>query len=103
MSLHDKYILDANHKLVSVGLMEWAQWFEQDGNRRVAEDTIDGFYVSTVFLGLDHSFSGTVPLVFETMVFADGNGELFGRYPSWDQALGGHAAAIKWVKEKNAV
>lgn len=32
-----------------------------------------GFYVSTVFLGLDHSFGEGRPLWFETMVFKDGD------------------------------
>ena len=36
-------------------LLLWAKWF-QDGNRRVAEDDIDGTRISTVFLGVDHGF-----------------------------------------------
>lgn len=38
--------------------------------KRVWETTLpDGRWISTVWLGLDHSFGDTSPLIFETMVF----------------------------------
>lgn len=36
-----------------------------------ASDPAIKFRVSTVWLGLDHDHSGSLPLIFETMVFAD--------------------------------
>lgn len=40
---------------------------------RVAEAHLGKFYISTVFLGIDHNFLGKGgPILFETMVFAKG-------------------------------
>lgn len=48
----------------------WAGLREDDTYRRVAETWIDdGIWVSTVWLGINYSFTAP-PLIFETMVFA---------------------------------
>jgi len=51
--------------------MQWALLFEQ-GADRVVGITITpyGERLSTVWLGMDHSFGGGRPLIFETMLFA---------------------------------
>ena len=65
-----KYILVDKRPVVENNLMAWGRWFEKDANRRVASDQIGGILISTVFLGLDHSFSENgPPLLFETMIF----------------------------------
>jgi hypothetical protein len=51
---------------------DWAKDYEKS-DRRVAYDTAGGYEISTVFLGLDHSFGGGPPLIFETMVFKVGS------------------------------
>ncbi|SPA03543.1 protein of unknown function (plasmid) [Cupriavidus taiwanensis] len=35
----------------------------------LAETTVGEFYISTVFLGLDHQWADGPPLIFETMVY----------------------------------
>jgi hypothetical protein len=52
--------------------LEWAKMFEDGEGRKVAVDkTLYGERLSTVFLGLDHSFmSPGPPILFETMLFA---------------------------------
>src|SRR5437667_292748 len=70
--MSNKYILDENGapKLES-DLMNWAKWYEKS-NRCVAREKIGDSEVSTVFLGLDHSFSileNTAPVLWETIVF----------------------------------
>jgi hypothetical protein len=70
---------------------------------RVAEDTLpNGYWVSTVWIGLDHSFGGSKPLIFETMVFPhDGQnvtswGELDSdRYSTEAEALAGHRSMVE--------
>ncbi len=55
------------------GTLEWARLFERNLDyRRVAESTLpNGIRVSTVWLGLDHSFSAVgPPVIFESMAFA---------------------------------
>lgn len=77
---------------------KWIQKFEDSDGRVVAQEHVGEFWVSTVWLGLDHSFSGNgPPLIFETMVFPAKDdevtnwGELFGdRYSTKDAALQGH-------------
>lgn len=56
--------------------------------------------VSTVFLVLDHDFSGEgPPRVFETMIFRDGKADDFQRrYATWDEAMAGHLEAVEAVK-----
>lgn len=104
------YILDGK-KPVSMGscenkdsLMEWAEFME-NGNRVVKKDKacfnksggIDVVEVSTVFLGLDHSFGDEVyPVLFETMVFGgEIDGEMW-RCSTWEEAERIHEE----VKEK---
>ncbi len=71
--------------------MEWSAWMAT-GDRRVAETWIDDVRISTVFLGLDHSFlPGADPLLFETMVFVDGETHEMRRYFIWEEAEAGHA------------
>jgi hypothetical protein len=88
-------------------LMEWAQWFEQSHHeRQIKRDKIQGFLVSTVFLGLDHSFGFTKKQVwFETMVFrlnakegfkGDGYGQW--RYSTLEEAKAGHAEICEKVR-----
>jgi hypothetical protein len=64
-----KYILDDSGNPVEEPSLEaWAQWFET-ADRAVGKDTIEGVEVSTVFLGMDHGFMTSKPVLFETMIF----------------------------------
>ena len=67
------YILDAAGEPVEVtDPMEWSQWFGTEIEARTVAKTNVGDIVdvSTVFLGIDHRFSGTgPPVLWETMVF----------------------------------
>lgn len=64
------YILKDGKVKKTKDLMKWAAWMEQAGeDRRIGFNKYKKYYVSTVFLGLDHSFGGKKPVLFETMVF----------------------------------
>lgn len=88
-------------------LLEWATTLERrDEMKRVAETTLpNGRWVSTVWLGLDHSFGFRPgrPLIFETMVFGsqDEMSELdCERYSTEADALVGHEKlCAKWAVE----
>lgn len=70
-----------------VTLKEWA---ELVADNRVARSEVDGYTVSTVWLGFD----------FETMVFTiDSNDIYCRRYTTEQHAIEGHQAAIQWVKD----
>lgn len=52
-------------------LMEWAKLLENFDYKVIKQEfTPDNkYWVSTVWLGLDHGFGNGAPLIFETMVF----------------------------------
>jgi hypothetical protein len=94
----DTYILNSHKPVKCDDLMCWARWFET-ADRQVADTQQDEVRVSTVFLGLDHSFWPArvgPPILFETMVFVNGSAEQMERYCTWDEAEAGHA---RWVKQ----
>jgi hypothetical protein len=91
------YTLTDDHMVRPCSQEEWAELWRGDQHRRiVAQTEIGGLNVSTVFLGIDHDFTGVGPaLLFETMVFGDGDGDLCERYSTWDQAVAGHERLVK--------
>ena len=66
-----------------------------DSIKRVAETISDEIRVSTVFLGLDHSYDGKGPVLFETMIFGGEHDQDQWRYKTWDEAEEGHFEACK--------
>jgi hypothetical protein len=82
-----------------ISLEGWAFLFEQD--RSVAVDKISaGEYVSTVWLGLDHSLSYITdnplpPLIFETMIFGGPYNEYMFRYSTEEEAKEGHERIVR--------
>lgn len=69
------YILDADGNPLEVDdAIAWAKWY-QEADRHVQSDRIpvsegEVILVSTVFLGVDHSFGlGGPPILWETMIF----------------------------------
>ena len=96
--MNDKYILDGHIVVVENDLIKWANWFE-NANRKVARTQItQDIRVSTVFLGLDHSFGDGLPLLFETMVFGGSLDQKMERYSIWDEAEKGHKLWVEKVK-----
>lgn len=80
------------------------EWADLDANNRsLAADEVDGYMVSTAFLGLNHNFGSGDPLIFETMVFAQ-HGDLLEldqmqwRYSTKNAALKGHAKVIDMIR-----
>ena len=55
----------------TIGQLDWMVLMEDDDYRRVARTDLPGYWVSTVWLGLDHS-RGPTPRFFETAVFEAG-------------------------------
>lgn len=98
------YILDG-HDAVPCNMERWSVWF-QDADRRVALTETSLFTISTVFLGMDHSFgTGGDPLIFETMVFDKGSTneaenvpfDTCVLYSTWDEAEEGHQTMVGMV------
>ena len=88
------YILNKRGQPLPIGdVLEWGKWFATT-NRITARKRIGSVRVSTVFLGLDHSFGGGPPLLWETMIFGGPHGDCKWRYSSLKDALAGHKDAV---------
>lgn len=81
-----------------ITLRQWGKLHAVKEYIRVAENTIGPYWVSTVWIGLDHGF-GAVPLIFESMVFKGTESDLdCVRYSTLEQALEGHAEMVSEVR-----
>lgn len=96
------YVLDGRAVVPVADVRLWGAWFET-ADRAVARTKTRRGEVSTVFLGLDHSFSANGPaLLFETLVFGGPLADEMQRYATWDDAERGHAAMVKRVRAAGA-
>ncbi len=89
------YILVDKVPVEEPDIMKWGAFM--NGPRHVAETMIGEAKVSTVFLGLDHNWSGGPPILFETMIFG---GKLEGyetRCSTWEEAEKQHRLACATV------
>jgi len=110
-------VLDESGNVVTCDMMTWARTLSMGGQRLIAqEDLPGGYWISTVFLGLDHGWNPNGPqLWFETMIFAPSTGEIcpftgrvhahgeeffMDRYSTLKQALEGHEAAKRWFERE---
>lgn len=82
-------------------LLEWGFWLET-ADRHVARTNVGCLWVSTVFLGLDHSFGSGEPLLFETIVFNGDEVESQDRCSTWDEAERHHAEAVAEAERRMA-
>lgn len=118
MMMANCYILDGKTP-VAATIKEWSRWFKANLDKRhVAQDTIGRYWVSTVFLGLNQSWGDGPPLLFETMVFDQGQTKIIEwpegtktghnpviddytrRWHTWDEAEAGHALVMRQLKAK---
>ena len=108
MERHRWYILK-DHEPVPVAEQEYFAWHASEAARgehpcitiHVANDYIGKVHVSTVFLGMDHAWSGP-PVLFETMVFGGALDEQQWRYCTWAEAMAGHAGIVAQVRALEA-
>lgn len=91
------YILKGKMVATTTNATVWAK-FMQRGTVVVNHTQLEGVSISTVFLGLDHSFGRTErPILFETMIFGGVHDEYQDRYSTWNEAVEGHIKASKLV------
>lgn len=92
-------ILKDGQVLPVFDIREWAKWFENFDNRRVDKTQVGDVEISTVFLGLDHSFGHGPKLWFETMIFGGKFDQEQWRYSTLEEAKAGHIEAVDLVKK----
>lgn len=89
-----------------IGMERWGVLHADQDYKVVEQTQVGPYWVSTVWLGIDHSFvPGSAPVIFETMVFAtsDDVRELgpdldCQRYSTEDAARQGHADMVTLVR-----
>lgn len=92
----DKYILKGKEIIPVDDLIEWAKWYENPVKRVLDQTEVGKSFVSTVFLGFNHSFSHEgPPVLFETMIFGGSKDQEQWRYETYDEAMAGHAKIVK--------
>lgn len=109
-----------DRKGVPITMREWGMLMESLDYRRVAWTEVGPYFVSTVWLGLNHNFFDGPPVIFETMVFSselsfsrpvtleDGTEILGGfphheshderRYHTEEEAVAGHVETVEQVQ-----
>lgn len=93
------YILDENNKPVKSNIEEFLKWRKENPKKRVVkQEKINNTEVSTIFLGLDHSFMSKIPVLWETMIFGGEHDNYQERYESYEDALIGHQKALDLIK-----
>lgn len=81
-------------------LFKWAAEHES-ADRTVGRDIVKGteeVTVSTVFLGINHSFGSGPPVLWETMIFGGEFNDYQERYHTYEEAVEGHRRAVALVK-----
>ena len=94
------YYILRGHDVLPVNVKEWALWYEKN-NPHVADETIEGVRVSTVFLGLNHQWGDGPPLIFETMVFGGPLNQEMERCSTWKEAEAMHQRMKDRVKKES--
>lgn len=113
------WILDDDRQpKVAESMDEWYAFVRRDfeDRSRVGDTETATMRVSTVFLGVDHSWRGPPPILFETMVFSlekyprEFEGKIYFaaedfdtvRYSTWSDAEAGHAATVRRIQKAEA-
>lgn len=97
------YILKYRKPVKTYDIKKWGKWFKDTYKRRVRSTYVNGHWVSTVCIGIDHSFVDGQLHIFETMIFSKNRNGPFddiihGRCGTWREALRIHWDAVREVK-----
>jgi hypothetical protein len=104
------YILDKNNNPIKANVLTAYKWMEYNPKRRIVKqdhikDKLDNeVFVSTVFLGLDHSYWKDLqivkPTLWETMIFGGEHDQSYQeRYSSYEDAFEGHQKALNLINQ----
>ena len=92
-----KYILKGHTPVIEEDEAAWGRW-HSTADRSVARDVLpNGWEVSTVFLGIDHSSGIGPPALFETRIFGRPGGHWRTRCATWTEAEAMHRKALRRV------
>ena len=99
-----KYKLNEKKEIIECTLHEWGRFLETP-EKIVKQENVGDYWVSTVFLGIDHNFTrpynNNKPILFESMIFKSkdiGQDSWQERYCTYQEALDGHNAIVERLK-----
>lgn len=113
---HGRYILVGQTPVPCEDILQWAEWMHQsesDHECQVKLSKVGPYFVSTVFLGVDHSYTRRgEPQVFETAVWIpkpDAEDPVFNREflqfgnrcSTWLEAEAEHAKVIEEIRDSS--
>ena len=99
----DEYYMCFDKDGKKISLKTFSELVSDRYYRRVASDHVGFYHVSTIWLGINHSFSleQNKPIIFETMIFGgkfEEEDSYMERYSTEFLALEGHKRAIEMLK-----
>lgn len=93
------YILVGRLPVPCPQMEQWAAWYAT-ADRTVAKTQIGCLWISTVFLGFDHAFGDVEPMLFETMIFDEGEDIYQTRCETWSEAEAMHEVAVVVAEQR---
>ena len=96
------YVLNENDEPVAEpDMILAARWFSENSERRkvVLTDVSEDCQLSTVFLGLDHSYRGGEPVLYESLWFGGPNDGDMRRYKTREEAIKGHIEMLAEISD----
>jgi len=102
------YKLDSNNNPIPCSSVnEYQEWYKIHGDTVAKSNFLDAsgkqIIVSTVFLGLDHSYNSKVPVLWETMIFGGEHDQYQRRYTNFYDSLEGHNESIDLACSKTVL
>jgi hypothetical protein len=104
-----QYILDGHTPVEEHDPLAWGRWLKTHERHVARHRSADGWYISTLFIGLDMrllpsellGLPPSPPLLFETMAFApDRSIQAQRRCATWDEAVLQHAEVCAEVEAR---
>ena len=80
-------------------LMGWCALIELGDYKIVRQESVGDYWISTVWLCINHNYGSGPPHIFETMVFGEGNEKYCERYATEAEALAGHLRIVEGARD----
>ncbi len=93
------YILKDKEVVETKDVLEAARHFASL-DRILKQEHVGPYWISTVFLGFDHSFVSGKPVLFESMVFKQDKSVGMDRYETYGEAMEGHRRLVEKYRAK---
>ena len=91
-----------DRKGLRITLEEFSKLCKDLDYKRVKQEHVGNYWISTVWLGMNHTWGSGAPLIFETMVFEGDNiaeETDMERYTTEEEALAGHELFVQKFEE----